>query len=81
MDLNDKILKRLGFRPKGKNSNELEVHVEVSKHEYISISILKTNNTWIFSGLQIEGVQADKIRKEELIHYTMDEIVHFLNKY
>ena len=71
MDLNDKILKRLGFRPKAKNRNELEVHVEVSKHEYISINILKSDESWIFSGLKVEGEHADKVRKEELVKYDM----------
>lgn len=81
MELNEKTLKRLGFRPKGKNRNELEVHVEVNKHEYVSISIFKTGNTWSFSGLEVEGERADEIRKEEFTHYDMEEIIDFLNKY
>ncbi|MFT6716614.1 MAG: hypothetical protein ACJA0Q_001258 [Saprospiraceae bacterium] len=81
MDINDKTLKRLGFRPKAKNKNELEVHVEVSKHEYISISILKSGESWIFSGLEVEGQHADKVRKEELVKYDMEEIINFLTKH
>jgi len=81
MDINDKTLKRLGFRPKAKNRNELEVHVEIKKREYISISILKAGDSWIFSGLEVEGEEADRVRKEELIHFDLEEIVDFLNKY
>ena len=81
MELNDKILKRLGFRPKAKNRNELEVHVEVKKREYISISIIKGKDSWSFSGLEVEGPEADRIRKEEFVHYDLDEIIDFLNKY
>ena len=81
MDINDKKLKRLGFRPKAKNRNELEVHVEIKKREYISISILKAGDSWIFSGLEVEGEEADRVRKEELIHFDLEEIVDFLNKY
>ena len=81
MDLNSKTLKRLGFKPKSKNYNELEVHVEVVKREYISISILKTGESWSFSGLEIEGERADEIRKEEFQTYSMQEILDFLNKF
>ena len=81
MEINDKTLKRLGFRPKAKNRNELEVHVEIKKREYISISILKAGDSWMFSGLEVEGEEADRIRKEELTHFDLEEIIDFLNKY
>jgi hypothetical protein len=81
MELNDKTLKRLGFRPKAKNRNELEVHVEVKKREYISISIIKGGDSWGFSGLEVEGPEADRIRKEQFVNYDLDEIIDFLNKY
>lgn len=81
MELNFKTLKRLGFRPKAKNKNELEVHVEISKHEYISISIISINNEWSFSGLQVEGENADEVRKTAFSSFKMDEIIDFLNKY
>ena len=81
MELNDKALKRLGFRPKAKNRNELEVHVEIKKREYISISLIKDGDSWSFSGLEVEGVEADRIRKEEFINYDLEEIIDFLDKY
>jgi hypothetical protein len=81
MELDFKTLKRLGFRPKQKNKHEMEVHVEVHKREYISISILNNNNSWSFSGLEVEGPRADEIRKQEFITFDIQEILDFLNKY
>ena len=74
-------LKKMGFRQKSKNRNEMEVHVEVQKSSYISISIFKNNNGWIFSGLEVEGKPADQLRKEFFTSYSMDEIFDFLDKY
>jgi hypothetical protein len=81
MTINDKTLKRLGFKPKAKNRNELQVDVEVSKHEYISISIIKNNDTWSFSGIEIQGEQADIVRKKVFKTFSMEEIIEFLNQY
>lgn len=81
MEITDYELKKLGFRSKAKNKNELEVHVEIEKGNYISISIFKDNNIWMFSGLEIEGEASDRVRKSFFTNYSMDEIIDFLNQY
>lgn len=81
MELSEYDLKKLGFRPKAKNKNEMEVHVEVAKNAYISISIFNQGDNWIFSGLEIEGAAADQIRKDFFTDYSTENILDFLNKY
>lgn len=81
MHINDQELRKLGFRPKKKNRNELEVHVALDQGNYLSISISKLNENWEFSGLEVEGKLANEIQQSEFKRYDLKEILHFLNKY
>ena len=66
MKIDDKTLKREGFKPKSKKRNELVVDVEVAPRNYLSISIFKQGNEWCFSGIEVEGefLRLDQIRQK-----------------
>ena len=81
MVISPQDLKRLGFRPKKKSPTEYEVHVEIERMNYISISIIKTGEAFQFSGLEVEGEKANEIRKKELKVFSMEEIINFLKHY
>ncbi len=81
MEITKQELRKLGFKQKGKNKAVQEVHVEISRKNYISISIEQVGNGWIFSTVNVEGMDADVVRKKYFTKFSMKEIMRFLNEY
>ncbi len=79
--MTETAIKKLGFRKKGNNKNEWEIHVEVAPKNYISISLLNFNGEFMFSGVEIDGDKANEVRKEHLKTFDLDEIIEFLEKF
>lgn len=81
MEIDAVHLKRLGFRPKRKSKDEYEVSVEIARFNYITLSVVLEKNTVTLSGLEVEGQEADQVRKEMFRTFSFEEIQAFLNKY
>lgn len=77
--MNDYEIKKLGFRKKNKSNSEWEICLEVEPKNYITIRLLKIKDEFIFSGLEIDGDKADKIRKERLTTFELEDIISFIH--
>tara|TARA_B110000211_G_C14013161_1_gene524171 strand:- start:914 stop:1159 length:246 start_codon:yes stop_codon:yes gene_type:complete len=81
MSYNESSFKKLGFRNKQGEKNVLTADAEVVKNQYITIDLLVLNDEVLFNGIEISGKDADNIRREYLIEYSLEEITKLFTDY
>lgn len=81
MSFNESTFKKLGFRSKQGAKGVISASAEVANNQYITLDLAVLGNEVSFAGIEIQGKEADKIRREYLKKYSLDEIVKLFTDY
>ncbi len=74
MIFNESAFKKLGFSNKGGEKNCLEASAEIINGQYITVKLAVHLGRVSFLGIEVQGREADKKRKEYLNKYSLEEI-------
>lgn len=74
MIFNESDFKKLGFRSKSGEKNCIEASAEIINGQYITVKLAVNLGRISFLGIEVQGREADKKRKEYLKKYSLDEI-------
>lgn len=81
MSYNESTFKKLGFRNKQGERSVITASAEIVTNQYITVDLSVEKGVVSFAGIEVQGKEADEIRRAYLKKYALDEIVQLFTDY